>query len=127
MFSLTQQEKTVLVCVACVFFIGTMFHFAMEKSPRFHHALSILESEKVYPKIDINTASYEEIVGLPFVGPVIARRIIDTRAQKGFFSDIEELKNIEGIGPSNFKKFSKFLRSIRTRPRKQDPKQGNAQ
>ncbi|MFJ4025899.1 helix-hairpin-helix domain-containing protein [Paenarthrobacter sp. NPDC089989] len=50
-------------------------------------------------KININTASVEELGTLPRVGPVMAQRIVDWRKDHGPFTSVEELDAIDGIGP----------------------------
>ena len=50
-------------------------------------------------KVDINTASVEELGTLPRVGPVMAQRIADWRKDHGPFKSVEELDAIDGIGP----------------------------
>ena len=48
--------------------------------------------------IDINTATREELLLLPGVGPKTADRIIETRAEMRGFKRIEDLMEVKGIG-----------------------------
>ncbi|SDW50158.1 competence protein ComEA [Arthrobacter sp. yr096] len=50
-------------------------------------------------KININTASLEELGTLPRVGPVTAQRIVDWRKEHGQFASVDELDAVDGIGP----------------------------
>ncbi|MDH7571144.1 MAG: helix-hairpin-helix domain-containing protein [Armatimonadota bacterium] len=52
-------------------------------------------------KVNVNTASFEELQRLPRVGPVTARRIIEYRQANGPFRSVEELLEVKGIGPKS--------------------------
>ncbi|XOQ49144.1 MAG: ComE operon protein 1 [Eubacteriales bacterium] len=60
-------------------------------------------------KVNINTATEEQLCELDGVGPVIAKRILDYRQKKGKFSSIEELKNVSGIGEKTFAKLKEHV------------------
>jgi len=48
--------------------------------------------------LDLNTADLAALDTLPGIGPVLAQRILDWRADHGRFSNIDELGEITGIG-----------------------------
>jgi competence protein ComEA len=49
--------------------------------------------------INVNTADEEELEKLPGVGPSLAKSIVEYRRRNGPFSTVEELDNVDGIGP----------------------------
>lgn len=55
-------------------------------------------------KININTASAEELDKLPGIGPSLAKAIIDHRTKNGPFKQIENINDVKGIGDALFEK-----------------------
>ena len=53
-------------------------------------------------KVNINTASQTELETLNGIGPSTALKIINYRQQNGNFKQIEDIKNVPGIGDSKF-------------------------
>ncbi|MFB7717584.1 helix-hairpin-helix domain-containing protein [Nocardia sp. NPDC056100] len=51
-------------------------------------------------KVNLNTATEAQLDTLPGVGPVTARAILTWRTQHGRFTSIDQLAEIEGIGPA---------------------------
>ena len=49
-------------------------------------------------KVNINTASAEQLCSLPGIGEVLSRTIIEYRELYGDFKSVNELINVEGIG-----------------------------
>lgn len=49
-------------------------------------------------KVNVNTATLEQLNSLPNIGPVLAQRIVEERQKKPFAS-VEDLRRVSGIGP----------------------------
>ncbi len=50
-------------------------------------------------KVNINTASAEQLTTLPGVGPELAARILEYRQKSGAFKSVAELMNVKDIDP----------------------------
>lgn len=61
-------------------------------------------------QIDLNTATVQQLEQLPGVGPVLAQRIVDYRAEHGGFGSIDELRQVTGIGDQRFADLKDLVR-----------------
>lgn len=53
-------------------------------------------------RININTASVEQLMTLPGIGETYARRIVEYRTLNGPFKKISDITKVEGIGTKRF-------------------------
>ncbi len=60
-------------------------------------------------KINLNSASSEQLQSLPGIGPATAKSILEYRAKVGKFNKIEDLINVKGIGEKKFQKIKDRL------------------
>lgn len=60
-------------------------------------------------KVSLNSATIEELMTLPGIGESKAKLIIEYRNINKGFKEIEEIKNVKGIGDSIYAKIKAFL------------------
>lgn len=60
--------------------------------------------------VDLNTATVAELDALPGVGPVTAAAIVAWRQSNGKFTSVDQLADVEGIGPARLEKLRALVR-----------------
>lgn len=66
-------------------------------------------SESASP-LDLNTATADQLEGLPGVGPVMAAAIVAWRSSHGRFTSVDQLGEVDGIGPTRLEKLRPLVR-----------------
>ena len=64
---------------------------------------------KTSEKVNINTATQEELETLVGIGPSIANKIVQYRKENGNFKTVDDIKNVSGIGESKFEKIKDYV------------------
>ncbi|MDR4508554.1 MAG: helix-hairpin-helix domain-containing protein [Candidatus Brocadiaceae bacterium] len=100
--NMTRKQLFVIFFLTTTLFIGTIlktgidYHWWLPKT----EITSRLKPEDIKSTLDINHASWYELVLLPKLGEVKARAIVAYREKHGAFQTVEELSRVKGIGPS---------------------------
>ncbi len=64
----------------------------------------LLGSSFLFAAVDINTATFDELVSLKKIGPKKAARIIEYRKKHGCFKNLDEFRKVKGIKKKTIKK-----------------------
>lgn len=59
--------------------------------------------------LDLNRASQDDLERLPGIGPGLAARIVDSRARRGTFDSVEDLRRVRGIGDTTLARLRPLL------------------
>jgi comEA protein len=125
-FSFTPQESKAIIFLVVVLLIGSGVTLYKKYHPDFAPELLLrrelpIESKVIEPvksstiienkslthsegKINLNTATLEELESLPGIGKELGKRILDYREKQGRFYAVDELQKIKGIGFKTFEK-----------------------
>ncbi|BBY04799.1 hypothetical protein MNVI_01170 [Mycobacterium noviomagense] len=60
--------------------------------------------------IDLNTATVQQLDTLPGIGPVTAAAIVAWREANGKFTSVDQLAEVDGIGPARLEKLRPLVR-----------------
>ncbi len=101
MVSLTRQEKLAALFLVSVILSGVGIDSAVKASSRVE---TILKTGARTAKLNINKVSLEELMASRCLTPKLAKSIIQHRNDHGLFGELEDLKDIKGIGDARYEK-----------------------
>lgn len=71
--------------------------------------VALLVSTAALAAVNLNSATKDELVALPGIGPSKAQAIIDYRTQNGPFRSVDEIRKVRGIGEKLFQQIKPEL------------------
>ena len=60
-------------------------------------------------KVNVNTATVQQLADLPGVGEKLAARIVEYRQKSGSFKSVQEMVNVRGIGEKSLTRIEPYL------------------
>ncbi len=106
MLEMTHQERQVVLFLMAAALVGIGVNFATIVNTR---ARCFLTEGVNTAKVNINEAGIEELLQTKRVSEKLAVRIIEYRNTHGLLRNIEEIKEIKGIGDYRYEKLKEVL------------------
>ncbi|MBF0619467.1 MAG: helix-hairpin-helix domain-containing protein [Candidatus Omnitrophica bacterium] len=113
MFFLTDNERKILLFLGTIFFAGLVLQLCFRLSPPLAGYLNLLDKPVLAVRLNINTASYEEFLALPGIGPSAAGRIMAFRQKNGAFQSVDDIQKAGKIKAAAFAKIRPHLAAPR--------------
>ncbi len=97
------------ILVLGIFAAGKTTSFITDKHGYTNGAADTDALPGFYEKININTASAQELSILDGIGDTLAQRIVAYRAKHGPFRKVADIQNVAGIGSIRFAQIADYI------------------
>ena len=100
----TPQERMALAFLVTVGLVGMGIQFWRVGRPPRPQAFRPLA------EVRVNRAQMPELIALPGIGPVLARRILEDRKRHGMFLTLNDLARVKGLSPNTLRRLEGLVR-----------------
>ncbi len=113
------KPELLLLFIGLLVFTAALFTASLQREiPTASKVYYVSDSEKAQLrtvgkaevlKVNLNTASKEELVKITGIGEFVAEGIIAYREEKGGFKTVNELINVYGVGEYRYKQIAPYV------------------
>ena len=89
--------------------LGLLAWSGLGRMPFSARPLDIEEGAAPLAPLDLNSAGEDRLSAIPGVGPSLARRIVAHRQANGPFRRVDDLRQVNGVGPATLERIRDFL------------------
>lgn len=108
----TPQERSVLLTLVLGLTLGLSIRYVLIRFPHLTDIVNGIEDSRYMFTVDVNRATYEDLLRVPYIGPATARAILEYRNRMIRIQDIAELQALPNIRSRQYGIFRDYLRIV---------------
>jgi len=107
MLDFSRSERYVILTFLILGLLFTSISYSKKVSSR--NNIRLINVSQRHAAVNINRATPQQLERLSGIGRILAQDIISYREQMGGFKELEEIKNVKGIGKKKFEKLKDLI------------------
>ena len=109
LFTLSTVESVILVALS-ITLVAAVFVRILQRTGDPERGLIVRPAAKaLHHRIELNTASPEELTLVPGIGAARAQKIVDHRRQQGAFMAVDDLAKVDGFAGELVSRLRRYL------------------